>query len=190
LVKAKRLSVVGVDYDGAYIQAAGATLAAAGLADDVTLHCMSVYDKALPDVTNADALPFDAVYFSGSVTLLPDPVDAIKQCARLLKPGGLVYITQTFQKKAVPGMATLKPLVKHVLTIDFGPLFYERDLKEMLRTLGMHVSHLGCIDGSVDNQFQAANLVVLDPGRPLHLNNQELKRHFSHLKQPETTQPG
>lgn len=38
------------------------------------------------------------MYFSGSFSLMPDPAAALRVAQGLLKPGGLIYITQTFQK--------------------------------------------------------------------------------------------
>ena len=45
--------------------------------------------------------------------------------AALLKPGGKIYITQTFQRRALPGMSVVKPLMKYCTTIDFGQLVFE-----------------------------------------------------------------
>ena len=92
---------VGLDYDASYIAKGKAVVAGAGLADRVELHCGSFFDAKLLGrllAENGDAEQFDAAYFSGSLTLLPSPLEALNICRTLVKPGGLVYITQTFQR--------------------------------------------------------------------------------------------
>ena len=84
-----------------------------------------------------------AVYFSGSFSLLPQPLEALGACKRLLRSGGRIYITQTFQRahsawraplspaaaptRAVAGpvLEVVKPLLKPLTRIDFGELCYE-----------------------------------------------------------------
>ena len=135
----------------------------------VELHCKSVYDEELPAMLRKGAGAaggFAAVYFSGSFSLLPDPAAALDVALSLLAPGGLIYITQTYQKgdaDAAPTMLrVLKPLLFYVTTIDFGQLVYEVELEATLRAHGgLHVLHNGVIAGSVDNRFQSARLVVL-----------------------------
>ena len=114
---------VGVDYDAGYIAKAKLNVAAAGLSDRVELYCGSFFDAALLGrllAENVDAQQFDAAYFSGSLTLLPSPLEALNVCRTVVKPGGLVYITQTFQKVGFPGLGYIKPLLWLFTTIDFG----------------------------------------------------------------------
>jgi ubiquinone/menaquinone biosynthesis C-methylase UbiE len=118
-----KMRFVGVDYDAAYIVKAKAKVAEAGLSDRVQLHCGSFFDAALLGrllAENADAQQFDAAYFSGSLTLLPSPLEALNVCRTVVKPGGLVYITQTFQRVGFPGLGYIKPLLWLFTTIDFG----------------------------------------------------------------------
>merc|ERR1712176_1211550 len=76
---------------------------------------------------------FDAAYFSGSLTVMPDPPAALRAVEPLLKrDGGLVYITQTFQKQHSSVIAFIKPLLKYVTTIDFGQLTTEEDLDAII----------------------------------------------------------
>jgi hypothetical protein len=60
-------------------------------------------------------------------------------------------------------MGIAKPLLKHVTTIDFGKLTYEQDLLDILKKSGMKVLDNSIIEGSIDNAFQVARVVVLDP---------------------------
>ena len=97
-VIANRVDVVGIDYDAAYIKKAEAVIQKAGLRQCVRVHCCSIFEDRLASrlIQNNES-KFDAAYFSGSFTLLPDPAKALQVCRELVKPDGHIYITQTFQ---------------------------------------------------------------------------------------------
>ena len=163
-VKEKGLRFVGVDYDEAYIERAKQVVEGAGLEKSVDLYCRSIFDAGLgKELLRADGRSFDAVYFSGSISLMPEPARALKLCSEMLAPGGRIYITQTFQKRNVPFGSVVKPLLKYITTIDFGQLTFEADLQRILAAAGMKVEHDEVIRDSVDNYFQAARIIVLDP---------------------------
>ena len=130
------LRVVGIDYDSSYIEKGKRVVEAAGLTQAVTLHCCSFFDAALPArlLSENGGRQFEAAYFSGSFTLLPDPAEALQICRQLVRPGGWVYVTQTFQRRSPPGLAVLKPLLRYLTTIDFGQLTYEHELQALLDT--------------------------------------------------------
>ena len=94
LVEEKMLNILGIDYDSAYIKKAQRAIKNAGLQSRVQVEHRSVYDTPLPQLTSRK---YDAVYFSGSFTLLPDPVAALRVAEEALGPAGKIYITQTFQ---------------------------------------------------------------------------------------------
>ena len=101
------------------------------------------------------------MYFSGSFSLLPDPLGALMAARRLLSPGGSIFITQTFQRHGFPGLSIIKPMVKWVSTIDFGRLVYESEIESIIKCSGMNVVVNDVISGSVDNFFQAAHIIEL-----------------------------
>lgn len=110
-----------------------------------------------------EAARFDVAYFSGSITLMPDPPAALRAMVPLIKTsGGRVLITQTFQKSESPLMSIVKPLLKYVTTIDFGNLTTEADIERIIRDSGVFetVSNEP-IQGSIDNPFQTARLIDL-----------------------------
>jgi ubiquinone/menaquinone biosynthesis C-methylase UbiE len=160
LVADKQLSVVGIDYEERYIVKAKAVAAKAGLSERLKLHCASVYDSALPEMAGKD---FDCAYFSGSFSLLPDPPEALRAVAALLKPGGVIYITQTFQRRAPPGLSVIKPLMKYCTTIDFGQLVFEREAVAFVEQAGMELAENVVVPRSVDNSLQVARLLVVRP---------------------------
>ena len=96
---------------------------------------------------------------------MPDPLEALIVVAKHVKPGGRVYITQTFQRHGFWGLSIIKPLVKYVTTIDFGQLYYESQLEEVLAAAekkGLKVMSNEVIPNSKDNFFQAARCIVLE----------------------------
>jgi SAM-dependent methyltransferase len=86
-VMRKRLRIIGVDIDGDYVERCNRALAGAGLAAEVEARCESIYDHG--------GGPYDAIYFSASFMLLPDPAAALRHVTTLLDGGGRIYFTQT-----------------------------------------------------------------------------------------------
>mmetsp|Transcript_5752 Transcript_5752/g.15896 ORF Transcript_5752/g.15896 Transcript_5752/m.15896 type:complete len:273 (+) Transcript_5752:136-954(+) len=193
----RRLSVVGIDYEAAYVRKAEAVLREADLwrpapkgtegYRDGEFYCRvlegSIYDSNLAVLCATDAgaeggkapggaeglvpeeLRFDVAYFSGSLTVMPDPSAALRAVVPLIKQnGGRVYITQTFNKKKSAVMSVLKPLLKYITTIDFGQLTTEEDLERIIQDAGcFDTEENKPIDGSVENPWQTARLIILRP---------------------------
>jgi len=126
LVEGKRLRVTGIDIDGDYIERARGKLLRAGLHDRVEVRQESVYDHR--------GGPYDAVYFSGSFMLLPNPERALRHCCALLDPNGRIYFTQTIQLHHSRWMETIKPMLKRVTSIDFGRVTYEEDFRAQMHS--------------------------------------------------------
>lgn len=121
LVQQKKFNVVGVDYDQAYINAAKENLEKAELSSCTEMHCKSVYDSDLPQVLSAGKVKtkFDAVYFSGSWSLMPNPVEALRVAGKLLKDDGNIYITQTFQKQSSLIMKVSQTSINRIIEIIY-----------------------------------------------------------------------
>ncbi len=134
----KDLHIVGVDIDPDYIERAGKLVREKSLEGHVQVRLQSVYDH----VGNA---PYDAVYFSASFMLLPDPAACLRHIRHQLAPGGRVFFTQTFQEKRSALMEKAKPMLHKVTTIHFGSVTYEADFMAILRAAGMHVDTLETI---------------------------------------------
>ncbi|CAJ1377596.1 unnamed protein product [Effrenium voratum] len=184
----RHISVVGIDYEAAYVRKAEAVLKAAELwcpapsgtegyrpgefycrvlersiYDELSDLCFEESDKAKSHPVPED-LRFDAVYFSGSLTVMPDPPAALRAVVPLMKSSGRIFITQTFQRTHSPLMAFIKPLLKYVTTIDFGQLTTEDDLKRIIAEAKcFETLENEPIPGSVKNGMQTAKLVILKP---------------------------
>lgn len=171
--------MVGVDYDAHYVSVAQTAIANQGLENYISVVTMSVYDVqtkqselTVPGAKKGESSPhqFDAVYFSGSFSLLPDMVGAIQVVAPLLllQPpnSGKIYITQTYQRQFPMLLSYMKPLLRFLTTIDFGQLVTEQDAEDLFYrqiqvTCGMDVLEHKLIDRSVNTSIQAAYLTVL-----------------------------
>jgi len=163
LLEDRDLTVTGVDYNAQYIAFAKASVRRGALEGRLTMHCASIYDPELGALVGAEEELFDYIYFSGSFSLMPDPLAALQASAKLLKPNGKIYITQTYQKKNFPMLSVLKPLLLYLTTIDFGALTFDSQIRAMLAESGMRVLKHKPIPGSVDNYYQTATIIILQP---------------------------
>jgi SAM-dependent methyltransferase len=154
LVRGKGLRVTGIDVDAAYVAHCRLAVAARDLADRVAVRLESVDDHR--------GGPYDAVYFSGSFMLLPDPARALRRVCGLLEPGGRVWFTQTFEARPSRVVEVLKPFLRHVTTIDFGRVTYEADFRRTLAAGGLTLEELQPL------RRGARRSAVLAVGRPAH----------------------
>ena len=132
----------------------------AGLAKSVQVVHKSVYDLN----KETDGV-FDAVYFSGSFSLLPDPIEAMNVIKPLTK--SKIYVTQTYQRRNAPLLGYIKPLLRYLTTIDFGRLTFESEALELFSKRVPEKCNLKFVQheviaGSVDNSLQAAYLTILE----------------------------
>lgn len=161
LVLQKKLAVVGIDYEEAYIVKARSVVKEVSLKDSVILYCKSVYDEQLSSLFSGDAR-FDAVYFSGSLTLMPDPPKALRIGASMLKDGGRVYITQTFQDRKSSWAEVVKPWLQTITTIDFGKVTYRTEMEAIISRAGLTILEDGPVAGSISTAWQTARMYVLE----------------------------
>ena len=163
LVRSLRLVVHGFDYDGAYVAKAQAVVRAANLAEQVSVSQADVHDPALAKTLHVKDGFFDAAYFSGSISLMPEPHKALQNVAKLLAPGGKIFITQTFQNRSSPIMARIKPFLRFLTSVDFGQLVYHSEVEAIIQRANMTIVEDAAIKGSIDNAMQTARLIVVQP---------------------------
>lgn len=106
------------------------------------------------------AAPLDAAYFSGSLMIMPDPAAALRHVAAQLRPGGVIYCTQTFQLRRDRLAELTKPLLKFVTTIDFGRVTYEADFLAAVQRAQLVVADNAAI-GSNWSSARSFRLIVL-----------------------------
>jgi len=194
LIISKKLRIIGIDYNAFYIAAAHQSIQDAGprIAECVHVHCCDLYDRnQVEKLLSAADAKIDVVYFSGSFSLLPDMVGALKMAASILVRGGWkdeggrgeggnnkkgkdgdgersmdkVYITQTYQRRSPPFLSIIKPIIKYVTTIDFGQLVMEKEVLDIFKHESVaevfEVEDHTVLEGSVDNYWQAAYISIL-----------------------------
>ena len=123
-------------------------LVRAGLAGQVRPVYSSVYDHR--------GGPYDAVYFSASLMLLPDPAAAIAHVAELLTPDGLLFATQPFQPRRSPLLERVKPMFRHLTTIHFGRVTYEEEFRLTFSDAGVDLLELRTIGGTRHYSYRMA----------------------------------
>lgn len=144
----KDLHVTGVDIDPDYVAKATKRMFEAGLDDVVDVKLESIYDHA--------GGPYDAVYFSASFMLMPDPAAALRHVAGLLAPNGRIYFTQTFQDKRNLVLEKVKPMLKAATTIEFGRVTYEEDFRGVVAEGGVELTDLVVMDRKGAQSYRLA----------------------------------
>jgi ubiquinone/menaquinone biosynthesis C-methylase UbiE len=154
VVRAKDLTVVGLDIDRDYLSRCQAAVRRAGLTGHVSPVLGSVYDHR--------GGPYDAVYFSASLMLLPDPAAAIAHVATLLVPNGRLFSTQTFHHRRSPLLEWAKPLAQHVTTIHFGRVTYEHEFRKAFADAGVELEELTTMSATRHSSYRLAVARVPD----------------------------
>lgn len=67
---------------------------------------------------------FDIVFFGFSFMLMPDRVEALRIAKSLLKPNGRIYMFLTLYHDRSPLIEWIKPRLKYLFSIEFGPVVY------------------------------------------------------------------
>lgn len=127
--------VMGIDWRPAFVEQAQEGVKAA-LARSGLLVCNLAFRTAYPeDLRGADIEDgsFDVAYLNNGVTLLHDPVEALRECARVLTPDGMLIletvVTDTPQEAALREQA-------RAAGSSVGAALTEEDMQEWLRAAG------------------------------------------------------
>ena len=164
--------VFGVDCSEKAIEAAKARF-------DETID--SVTDASTLLTADASALPFpdnsfDFVMMECTLTLFADPVQALKEAARVLKPEGTLFLSALTQRKLVEkaSPATDTSSTPPFLALVKNGLTHADNLTSYLSDLGFHhISHTECNDvlvqfvadaiftyGSLDHYIKEASACI------------------------------
>lgn len=128
-LKAKRISVTGVDIDAAYVERCRSEV--------LRRNFTNIVDVRLESIDEHQGGPYTAAYFSGSFMLLPAPAATLRHVASLLEADARIYFTQTFERSPSRLMEFAKPLLKLATTIDFGQVTYEADFRRAVGEAGL-----------------------------------------------------
>jgi len=84
---------------------------------------------------------FDVILFTSSFMLMPDQNQALQVAKKILKPNGKVYFILTLFEKRKRLISIFKPLLKYVLTVDFGQAMTEEQFLDILKQNDMKVTY-------------------------------------------------
>ena len=149
----------GVDYDPHYVAKCKELISSAprSVQSRVSVECISFYEYPVSTL-------YDAVYFSGSLMIMPDPIQALRHASTLLNSSnGYVYLTQTCQTRRSRFAEFIKPLLKFFTSIDFGRVTYEAELLKCIDEAGLDIVSNEAIAGSKLDSLRSFRLIVLQP---------------------------
>ena len=129
----KDIKIIGVDIDEHYV------LTCQKLFEkrpNVSIQLKNFYDMELKNEEK-----FDAVLFTSSFMLLPDQNKALQVAKSLLKPNGKVYFILTLFERRKTLIEKFKPLLKYVLTVDFGQALTETQFFDILKLNDVKVTY-------------------------------------------------
>jgi SAM-dependent methyltransferase len=109
-------SVVGVDLSAAMVDAARRRVAAHGIGNAV-FEGMDAEALALPDAS------FDVVVCALGLMYMPDPRQALREMARVLRPGGRIAVVVWGDRRRC-GWSAVLPIVEAEVTSDVCPLLF------------------------------------------------------------------
>jgi alpha-N-acetylglucosaminidase len=133
-IRARGLSITGLDVDPDYLARCNELIGRYALQDNIRTHLMPVEEYAPPAPGY-----FDAVLFSMSFMLLRDPSLVLRRIRPWLAPQGRVVFVQTMFGEVSRFLEFVKPRLKYVTTIDFGRVIYERDFLRLLQGEGLRI---------------------------------------------------
>lgn len=84
---------------------------------------------------------FDIILFSSSFMLMPDKDLALEIAKKLLKKNGKIYFILTLFERKKKIVEKFKPLLKYILTIDFGEALTETQFFEILQKNKIKVTY-------------------------------------------------
>jgi tRNA A58 N-methylase Trm61 len=149
IIRQKDLHVTGVDIDPDYVERCRKLLQRTHLDEQVDVKLQSIYDHRVSE-------PYDAIYFSASFMLLPDPAACLEHVRSLLAANGRVFFTQTFQDKPSKLMEKAKPMLHKVTTIHFGQVTYEAEFLRIVEQGGLRLDELATIGKQGARTFRLA----------------------------------
>lgn len=135
LIRAKRLSITGLDVNRDYLMQCNRLVGAYSLHEYIRTELTPVEEYEPPA-----AACFDCILFSMSFMLLKDPGGVLRRIRPWLSPAGQVIFVQTMFRNASRLIDFVKPRLKYVTTVDFGRAIYEEDFLSLLSAEGLQVT--------------------------------------------------
>lgn len=127
IIRAKDLRITGIDIDHQSLENCGRRIREYRLEGHIKLYRDSINTFRPPG-----RKPFDFVFFSMSFMLLKDQASVLQRVKNWMPPHGETLFFQTMYRQKSHIMDFIKPRLKYVTGIEFGPALYEDDFYEVL----------------------------------------------------------
>lgn len=162
LLREKNITVIGVDYDLDYVKLCQQNIEKRGLSKYVQVIHESIYDYQPSKGNDQNDHLFDAIYFSGSLMIMPDPTRALQHVRKMVKQQGKIYVTQTFEEKKNQLLELMKPLLRFLTTIDFGQVTYASEFFASFERAGLKVEEDVAISntGHINPSGRSVRLII------------------------------
>lgn len=127
VIKAKNLKITGIDINQSYLKHCKSLIDSYNLEDYI-----DIYHEAVETYSPPENHYFDFVLFSMSFMLFDNQQLVLDLVRNWVKPEGNVLFFQTMYKDRFKLMEMIKPKLRHLTTIDFGSVTYEKDFFNLL----------------------------------------------------------
>jgi ubiquinone/menaquinone biosynthesis C-methylase UbiE len=114
--------VLAVDIDKDYV-ASAKTLFKDRINVEVRLQDLETYFE------DGNTEQFDIVFFGFSFMLMPNKAKALEVARRMVKPNGKIYACLTLYENKNKFVEWIKPKIKFLTSIDFGPVIYRKQVR-------------------------------------------------------------
>lgn len=148
IILERRLRITGIDIDADYIARGQQRIRKKGLDGHIRLVLESVHDH--------HGGPYDIAYFSASFMLLDKPEEALRDVGAMLRPGGRILFTQTFNERRSRLMEIAKPLLGKITTVEFGRVTYEEEFLHTLDRGGLTLEDFVVMNSNAVQSFRLA----------------------------------
>jgi alpha-N-acetylglucosaminidase len=128
LIKVKGLNITGIDISSSTLEQCARRIRTYGLENQIQLQ-----RSAIEDFQPRPFRKYDFVFFSMTFMLMQDQPAVLDKVRRMLIPGGEIVFFQTMYSKNHRFLNFVKPRLKYLTGIDFGPASYEENFFELLK---------------------------------------------------------
>ena len=135
LIKHKRLNIIGIDINRAYLDYCNVFIKTYRLEDHI-----KTYNQPIESYEPPAKSFFDYILFSMSFMLFEDQPLVLDRVRDWLKPHGQIIFFQTMLRERLRWMEFLKPKLKYLTTIDFGRVTYEQDFFALLDETKLNIT--------------------------------------------------
>lgn len=129
----KDIKIIGVDIDEHYVTTCQKLFQKR---PNVNIELKNFYEMG-----KTPSEKFDLILFTSSFMLMPDKNLALQVAKSILRPGGKIYFILTLFEKRKALIEKFKPLLKYILTVDFGQALTEDQFLDILKDNGVKVTY-------------------------------------------------